>query len=457
MDFVVEDLAPTRKKIVITAGVAEVNAARAAAMGKIRRDLSLPGFRRGKVPDGVLERRFSRDIVAEVADAFLGESFAAFLRERGIIPLSSPEYEGGTVARDTAFSCSVSLDVMPDFPLPDYIGLEVTQIRPAPDEKAVEDTLESMRTTLAGHRQVLEPRMPLAGEIVHVDYAGFENGVPVAELEGKDIALSLGADQALPDFEAIVRSLLPGEEKEGTVAFPDDYHRADLAGRTVQVRVRLKKIDRLEPATLDDAFAKRIGHEDMGKLRESVLAGINRRQVRAARAEARQKLMDALLARMDFPLPERVVDLRERRILNNFRLRFEHGPARAGEEAHGKTLEERLEALRPKAREEAERLARSHLVLLRIAEREDIRVGMDDANAYLLERSAHTGQNFEKVREMYLRTGMMQELLEELRADRALDFVYDKARITLVDPAPGPEAAPVEQGAECGAEPRLYS
>jgi trigger factor len=448
MDFVVEDLAPTRKAILITADVAEVNAARLEAMGRIRRSVSLPGFRRGKVPDGVLERRFNETIKTEVSDTFLHERLDAFLQERGIIPLSPPEYEGGVIARDRAFSCTVRLDVMPDFPLPDYVGLEVTQARLVPDEDAVKAAIDRMRGAVAEIRPVTQTRTPLDGDIAYIDYAGFENDVPIEGCKGENIALELGGAKVPADFEAIVRTLAPGEEKEGSVSFPADYGHADLAGRTTLMRIRLNSINMLEPPAPDDAFAKRFGFESMDKMRASVTDSVNKGQVRKARAVARQKLMDNLLARVEFPVPETLVASWTRRMLEDFRLRFRQAEAADGQPsaeraaATEKVLEEKLEAMRPEIGKEAERLTRARLLLLRIAHIEDIRAGTDDADAYLRDLSLHSGTDFEKTREMYLRTGMMDGLLERIQADKAMDFIYDKARITLVDPGSDPGAAP---------------
>jgi trigger factor len=443
MDFVVEDLAPTRKAIRITADADEVNAARLEAMGKIRRSVSLPGFRRGKVPDGVLERRFGETIKTEVSDTFLHERLDVFLQERGIVPLSPPEYEGGAIARDRAFSCTVRLDVMPDFPLPDYVGLEVTQTRPVPDEDAVRAAIDRMRDAVAEIRPIAQPRTPLDGDIAYVDYAGFADDAPIEGCKGENVALKLGEAQVLADFEAIVRALVPGEEKEGPVSFPADYGHADLAGRTVLMRIRLNSLGRLKTPVPDDAFAKRFGFESMDKLRASVTDSVNKGQVRKARAVARQKLMDNLLARVDFPVPETLVASWTRRMLDDFRLRFRQAeagqPSAERAAAAEKALEEKLEAMRPEIGKEAERLTRARLLLLRIAHAEDIRAGTDEADAYLRDMSRHSGTDFEKTREMYLRTGMMDGLLERLQADKALDFIYDKAGITLVDPDPGPD------------------
>jgi trigger factor len=443
MDFVVEDLAPTRKAILITADVAEVNAARLEAMGRIRRSVSLPGFRRGKVPDGVLERRFGETINTEVSDAFLHESLDAFLQERGIIPLSVPEYEGGVIARDKAFSCTVRLDVVPDFPLPDYVGLEVTQTRLVPDEDAVKAAIDRMRDAVAEISPVTQTRAPLDGEMAYIDYAGFADDVPIEGCKGENVALALGETQVPADFEAIVRTLVPGEEKEGLVSLPADYVPADLAGRTILMRIRLNSINRLEPPVPDDAFAKRFGFESMDKMRASVTDSVNTGRVRKARAVARQKLMDNLLARVDFPVPESLVASRTRHMLDDFRLRFRQAEAE-GEQpsaersaATEKVLEEKLEVIRPEIGKEAERLTRARLLLLRIAHAEDIRAGTDDADAYLRELSLHSGTDFEKTREIYLRTGMLDGLRERIQADKTLDFIYDKARITLVDPDPG--------------------
>lgn len=439
MDFVVEELSPVRKKITVSAQAAEVDAALKNALQHFRKDFSMPGFRKGKVPGSVVERRFGEDMKARVVEHFLGEQFEAFLRDKDITPLSRPEYDGGKVEAGADFACSITFDVMPAFDMPEYIGMKVEQAEVTVPDSEIDEMVLRLRGNMAKENPVEEARRPVDGESVDVDFAGFENGEAIADVKGEHFRVVLGEGQVLPDFEAIVRDLVPGEEKEGPVAFPDNYAHTGLAGKTVTMRVKLNSVSTRELPAADDEFAKSMGQENMEKLREAVADSMSSRLRQNAKGASQQKLMDDLLKAVDFPLPEAMVSMREERIIGDARIRLEQQEARAAEgkspeevEAGKKALEETIETMRPEARREAEMLVRIHLLLMRVARKENIQVSQQEADMQLYNMAMRGGQDFTKLRDAYVRSGLMDELLERIQADKAMDFIYDKAEIVTV-------------------------
>ncbi|MDR2726462.1 MAG: trigger factor [Deltaproteobacteria bacterium] len=448
MDFVVEDLSPVRKKVIVSANAAEVDSALNDALRHVGRDFSMPGFRKGKVPSGVLERRFGDEVKSRVAEDFLGVKLEIFLQEKDIVILSRPEYEGGAIARGQDFSCALTFEAMPAFDMPAYTGLKVEEIEAAVSDGEVDDVLERLRGNMAQETPVEEARRPVAGDAVDVDFAGFENNEPLADVKGEHFHVVLGEGQVLPDFEAIIRDLVPGEEREGPVAFPDNYAHSGLAGKTVVMRVKLNSLStRILPAA-DDAFAKTMGQESLGKMREAIAESMRGRLRQQAKAQTQQKLMDAVLAQVDFPLPEGMVKLREERILGDARLRLEQQEARVNKDrpvdadaaAGAKiALEATLATMQPEARREAEILVRMHLVLMSVARKENIQASPLEADMQLRSMAMRSGQNFDQLREAYVRSGMMGELLERIRADKAMDFIYDRAEVVTVPALAAPE------------------
>jgi trigger factor len=239
------------------------------------------------------------------------------------------------------------------------------------------------------------------------------------------------------------------------VAFPDDYGHSALAGKTVTMRVKLNSLSTRVLPKADDAFAKAMGQESLDKLRDAVAESLRARMRRQAKAETQQKLMETLLAQVDFPLPEGMVKLREKRIMDDARLRLERHEAATAAKPAGMTadeaaiatmdakaaLENALAARQPEARREAERLTRIHLLLTAVARKENIQASQHEADAQLYGMAMRAGQNPDQLRDAYIRFGLMDELLESIRADKTMDFIYDKAEVAMVAPGAAPSAA----------------
>ena len=449
MDFVVEEHSPVKKTITVTAPAAEVNAALGDALSHFRKDFTMPGFRKGKVPSSVIERRFGEDMKARVVELFLGDKLEGFLREKDIMPLSRPEYDGGSVERGQEFTCKLTFDVMPAFELPQYVGMPAEQAEAAVPDKDIDEMIERLRDNMAQEQPVEESRNPVDGDSVNVDFAGFENGEAIDDVKGGNFHVVLGRGQVLPDFETIVRSLLPGEEKEGPVAFPDNYAHPGLAGKTITMRVKLNSLSTRTLPALDEEFAKSMGQESMEKLREAVAESLRGRLRQEIKSATQQKLMQTLLDQVDFPLPETMVTLREERIIGDARTRLERQPRPAGAtpeevEAAKAALEDSLTAMRPEAKREAETLTRIHLLLMAIARKENIQASQHEADMQLYNMAMRSGQDFNQIRNAYMRSGLMDELLERIQADKAMDFIYDKAVITTPGQAEAAEPVTTE-------------
>ena len=447
MDFVVEDLSPVRKKVTVAATASEVDKALDAALRHFQKDLTMPGFRKGKVPASVVEKRFADDMKAHVVEDWLGTRFDAFITEKDIVLLSRPDYEGGGIERGKEFSCTITFDVMPEFTMPEYIGMEVEQeevVVPADD---IDNMMKSLLSNMAEESPVAESRTPVDGESVIVDFAGFENGTPLPEVKGEGFRVVLGEGQVLADFETLVKSLVPGEEKEGPVAFPKNYGHQGLAGKTVTMRIKLNIVNTRVLPELNEEFAKKMGMENVDKLRDAVADSLKGRRGEAVKAMTQQKLMDTLLSAVDFPLPETLVSVREQRIMGDARIRLEQqesassaGKSEEEIEAGKKLLEETLEDMKPQTRKDAETFARIHLLLMTVARKEDITVSQQEADMQLYQMAMRAGQDFTQLREAYTRSGLMGELMERIQADKAMNFIYDKANITMVKP--GDQAKP---------------
>ena len=296
MEFVVENLSPTRKKIAFTLTADDVNAAINTAVKGFQKDLSLPGFRKGKVPASVVEKRFGEDVYARATQDEINGLLQKTLKDSSLTPVSSMEMDNhDAFARDTEFKCNVTFDVLPEIEFPNYEGLEVDQAKADVSDEDVNEIIENLRGRMAELTEVTEDRLPQDGDTVDVDYSGTdEEGNKIDDVQGENFGVALGQGQALPDFEALVKTAKVGEEKTGPVNFPADYPHKPLAGKTVIFTIKVNKIQTSQKPEVNEEFAQKVGQESLEKMKTSIVEHVSATKAQAARSEAMKKLIDGL-------------------------------------------------------------------------------------------------------------------------------------------------------------------
>lgn len=420
MECVVETVNPTRKQINVTLSTGDVDAAINAGVNSYRKDLALPGFRKGKVPASVVERRFGEEIAARATQQKVNELVDEVLKEQGIEPFSRIDFDGDSeLKRGQTFTCKLSFDVLPDIAFPVYEGLAVEEAKSEVGDEVIEEVVNRLRSRMASTTPVEEVRLPEDGDVADVDFDGFdENGEPVKDVTGQHFMLTLGEQQALPDFEALVKTVKVGETGEGPVAFPSDYGHAELAGKTVTMKITVNGLQSRVLPEVDEEFAKQVGLESVEKLRESIREHEVQNRKNAAKGEAMKKLLDGLLEGVDVPLPEGLLNSRVSRILDD--------------RSHGPDAVEPTDEERASAKEQAEKDLRPEVFLMALGKKEGLTVAEQEVDMHIYSMSLRARQDYNQVREAYYRSGLVHELRDRILADKAMEHVYSKAQITEV-------------------------
>ncbi len=428
MEYTVEDLSPVKKKITVTVPVEEVNAALAATIAVYRSSVNIAGFRKGKVPASVIEGRFRKEVYNEATQDLVNVHINEIVGGLDCQPASRIDFDGGQLERDKSFVYSISFEVMPAFDLPAYEGLEVEQEKPEIDEKEVAEVLERIRTNLAEAVPVAEHRSAKDGEIAVLDFAAYdEAGEPLRGVAADNFELSLGNNQALPDFEELVKKALPGEPLEGTVAFPNDFINAEFAGKSVTMKLTVHAVKERRLPELDDDLAKKAGgFESFDKMRETVEQSYLESRTQLCKAQAQKGMVDKLLAGVEFPVPDSMLELYMGTLLADRKERLE----RQGKnfDSLGKSPEE----LREDVRSEAEHIARTQILLVQVAQKEGLAVTEQEVDGQLQQIAMRSGQDFQSVKEHYSRTNMIFNLRDRMLADKAMEAIYEKAAIKEV-------------------------
>lgn len=437
MEYNVNQITPVKTQVNVSVPVEEVNAALATAVALYRSKADIKGFRKGKVPSSVIESRFKKEIVGEATTDLINVHINEVMGELKLSPLSGLDVSEAALAKDTPLEYTFSFEHAPAFDLPEYKGLAIEEEDVVISDAEIDAVIERVRKNLAEVKPISGDRQPADGDVVSVTFEAFENGQPVPGVRAENFELTLGEGQALPEFEALVKTVPAGGEGESEMTFPADFINADLAGRTVTMKVTVHVIKERTLPPVDDELAKKAGNfENLDKMREAITLSYKKSRADLHRSSAQKKLLDTLLAQVDFPLPPTAVEQQVAQMANEYVNQLE----RRGKslEGTGKTLADLEVEMTPRAEE----MVKTQIFLSAVAGKEELTVTPQEMDAFFYRLSTQVGQDVILLKRYYEDNGLMIMVRDKLLADKAADFIYANAMVTKVAPAEAAEGEP---------------
>lgn len=385
-----------------------------------RKQARIPGFRPGKASPAVIRRRFWGDIKQEVIEKLIPKLFWEETRKQDLKVVGSPDVSNLHFEEGDPLRFHAEFDVLPEFELGDYKRVEVPFSEPEVEDEDVDKELERLREEHATF-QNLDPRPLEEGDIAVVSL----RSAPLPDtprIEQEDMAITMGADDTLPEFTENLLGKAPGEEVDFEVHYPDDFGNDKLAGKTLPFHTVVKGIRRKELPELDDEFAADIGDfKSLDDLRGRIREAIGQSRRHAATEAAKNKLVDALLEMHDFPAPEALVEQQiETRIERRLRSLAEQG-------VDPSKLDLDWNRLRETEREYAVRDVRAGLLLERIAQAENIAAGSEEIEEQIRRYAAHAKQTAAAARAKLAEDGSLDRLQVRIRNEKTLNFLFDEA------------------------------
>lgn len=432
-----EKIESNKIKLEIEVPSQEVETALSQAYQKVVKKVSLPGFRKGKVPRRILESRFSPQILHEEAlDILLPYAYRQAIEEADLRPIDEPGIELLQMEEGKALLFNAVVEVMPEVELGQYRGLEVEQEAVEVSGEQVESNLENLRERQARLVAVNEGAAAGKGDLVIVDYQSFIDGKPVAGGEAENYSLELGSNSSVGDFEEQLIGAVAGERREFKISFPEDYHNKELAGKEIFFRITLKEIKRKELPDLNDDFAKEVSEfETLEELR----ADIRQRQEKAAAEQARRNLQNRLVRAASegsvVEVPPVLVERQMDSIMAEMDqlLRYQGLNLEKLVSVAGKQIEE----LREEKREDAQRRAKEGLVLDAIMKKEGISVEDHELDEEIAGFAGRYNEEPARVKEIFEKQGNLQRIKDDIKVRKVLELLLAEARVTTVTPAPG--------------------
>ncbi|MGX1263519.1 trigger factor [Rossellomorea marisflavi] len=411
--------------LTIEVEAAKVNEGLDAAFKKVVKQVNVPGFRKGKMPRGMFEKRFGvESLYQDALDIILPEAYAKAIEETGIEPIDRPEIDVDQMEKGKDLVFTAKVQVKPEVKLGEYKGLEVEKV----DDEVTAEDVEAELTSLQEKQAELvvkEEGKAEEGDTVTMDFEGFVDGEAFEGGQADNYSLELGSGQFIPGFEEQLVGVAAGEEKDVEVSFPEEYHAAELAGKAATFKVKIHEIKGKELPALDDEFAKDADEEveTLAELKEKIENRLKESKKTEAETAVREALVEKASENAEVEIPDVMIDAEVDRMMQEFGQRLQ---------MQGMTLElyfqfsgQSEEDLRGQMKEDAGKRVRTNLTLEAIAAAENLEVTDEEAEEEVNKMAEQYNMSADNIKQAL---GGLDTLKADLKVRKALEFLVDNSK-----------------------------
>jgi trigger factor len=433
-----DPISDTRKNLVVTLDKNEVDAEHQAVVAEFTKLARLPGFRPGKAPAAMVLKRFAKDIADEFKQKVITKAYREGLEKQKLDVLNIVKVEPGPIEPGLSAAVTLTVDIRPEFKLPEYTGLPTVVSSTAASDEEVDKVIEGLRSERAEFKAA--DRAAQKGDYVKLSYEGSIDGKPVADLV-PDKQIYGKVPQTWEEVEGENEGVIPGlgrqlaglktgEKKAVTVEFPAEFPAAPaLAGKHASYAVEVQEIrERVLPA-MDEAFFKAQQVDNLDGLKASVRNNLKLQKEYQNRGEQRRQITEALAAAVDFAVPESLVESETQSVLRQF---IEENMRRGvAQEQFEKDKKELFES----AGKAASKRVKLQLILAKIAEAEKIQVSEKDIDSFIYREAMRSNQKPDKLaRDLAKNRDALRSVQQSIIFDKAVDFLVSKATVSEQTP-----------------------
>ncbi|MCU0793073.1 MAG: trigger factor [Opitutaceae bacterium] len=434
MNIQIQDVSPTRKSLTVSLDATEVAAEYKAVIGEVAKQVRIPGFRPGKAPANLVLKQYGKAVQDEFKQKIVGKAYRDGIKESKLDVVQVTNVSEGDIAPDKFASIVITVDIRPAFELPDIAGIAVTVAPTEPTDAEVAAGIDALRGERADFKVAERPTQK--GDYVKISYEGTITGqaildiVPDKQIYGKVPQtweeVEGESEGLIPGLGKQLAGLKTGDKKDVTVVFPAEFKGApDLAGKTAVYAVEVLEIRERVLPELNEEFFKANQVDDLAGLQAKVRTNLKARKEHENAAGKRRQVVEALNAKIEFPVPQSLIDQETNSVLRQF---IQENQRRGLTQEQFEKDKDQLIAGAKKA---AESRVKTQLILARIAEQEKLAVEASDIDAFLYRQSMQTGTKPEKlVKELTNDRDRLRAVQQSIIFDKALDLVVAKAVVT---------------------------
>ncbi len=430
MPSTVEKLGPSRAKLTVEIPWTDLKPHLDKAYREIASQVTIPGFRKGKVPPMVIDQRFGRGaVLQEAINAALPGAYEAAVNEAGIVPLGEPDVDVTKLEDGEAIEFTAELDIRPDFEVPDAKGVTVTVDALGDTDAEVESRIELLRSRFATTAEV--ERAAAEGDVVTINLLGSRDGEPLADATVEGVTYKIGSGGMIDGLDEAVTGLSAGE----SATFASTLVGGELEGEPADITVTVTKVSEQELPAVDDEFAQLVSEFDTVEEMKADLASSVAEMARLEQAaKGRDKVLEALVDQVELELPEKLLaaetEARKTQIneqLQRAGLTLERYLEQADEEA--KTPEEFWAELESST----ERGLKAQLLLDKVADEAEVGIDQADLSELLVRKAAQAGTSPEQEAQHMMEHNHTGAWMQEIRRNKALASIVAAATVTDTD------------------------
>lgn len=430
MSLQVEKLENNMAKLTIEVEATELEKAIQAAYQKNKGKISVPGFRKGKVPRQLIEKMYGKEVFYEdAANALIPDAYEKALEDCEETIVSTPKIEVTQIEAGKPFIFTAEVALKPEVKLGKYKGVKVEKADIDVTDDEINEQIEKERENNARMIEV-EGRAIENGDVATIDFEGFVDGVAFEGGKGENYPLTIGSGSFIPGFEDQLIGKNKDEEVEVKVTFPEDYHAEDLKGKEALFKVSVKEVKVKELPALDDEFASEVSEFDtLAEYKEDVKKKLAEKKEKEARNAKEEAVLDAIIADAAMDIPDAMLETQQRQIVDEFaqRLQMQGLSLEQYFQFTGLNAEKLLEQVKP----QADRRIKSRLVLEAIVAAENIAASEEEYEKELARMAEVYNMEIDKVKEMLGdNEKAKKQILDDLAITKAADFVVEQAKET---------------------------
>ena len=425
MSLQVEKLEHNMAKLTVEVAAEDVEKALQAAYLKQRKQINIPGFRKGKVPRQMIEKMYGPEVFYdEAANNMIPDAYAKAYDESELDIVSQPKIEVVQMEKGKPFIFTAEVATKPEVTLGDYKGLKVDKVSTRVTQKEVDEEIEKERERNARTIEVTDRAVQDKDEVT-LDFEGFVDGVAFEGGKGEDYPLTIGSGSFIPGFEEQLIGAEIDKEVEVNVTFPKEYHSEELAGKDATFKCTVHTIKAKELPELDDEFASEVSEFDtLDELKADIKAKIKEQKVNDGKRAQEDAAVDAIIESAKMDLPEAMVDTQARQMLDEFAQRMQQQGLTLDQymQFTGMTADKMMDELRP----QAEKRIKTRLVLEAIAKAENIEITDEKLDEEIAKMAEAYQMEADKLKS-FMGDKEKEQMKQDMAVQEAITFVVDNA------------------------------
>lgn len=426
MNVQVEDLGKNMVKLTVEVDAGTVDAAIKSAYNRQKNKIAIPGFRKGKVPQAMIEKMYGPEVFYEdAANSMLQEQYPTAVEQSGVDVVSRPTVDVTQIEKGKPFIFTAEVAKRPEVTLGKYNGVTVTKIDTSVKDEEIDAEIEQQRNINARTLTVTD-RPVQEGDTAVIDYEGFVDGVAFEGGKGENHSLEIGSHSFIDTFEEQLVGKNAGDEVEVHVTFPEQYHAPELAGRPATFQVKIHEIRAKELPELNDEFAQDVSEFDtLAEYREDTKKKLQERKENAAKGTKEDEAIQKIIDKSKMEIPEAMIDMQAENMIDEFaqRIAMQGMSFEQYMQFSGMTIDKLKEQVRPEALQRIQ----SSLVLEQIAKEENIVASDEELDAEIEKMASMYGMETEKLK-ANMGDSDKDTLMRDIAVKKAVEFIMANAK-----------------------------